>query len=95
MKDPKTRAFDDPAWAWSAFEASSGRRFDLPAAAHLHRRAGFAASWSVLSRDVADGPAAAVDRLLAARRKASTAARPPNSNRPWTRWPPSSPPRPH
>ncbi len=65
MKDPKTRAFDDPAWAWSAFEASSGRRFDLPAAAHLHRRAGFAASWSVLSRDVADGPAAAVDRLLA------------------------------
>jgi len=65
VRDSKTRAFDDPAWAWSGFEPSSGRRFDLSAAAHLHRRAGFAASWSVLARDVADGPAAAVDRLLA------------------------------
>ncbi len=65
MRDSKTRAFDDPAWAWSAFEPTGARRFDLPAAAHLHRRAGFAASWSVLTRDVSDGPSAAVDRLLA------------------------------
>lgn len=65
MRDLKTRAFDDPQWAWSPFDPASGRKFDLRAAAHLHRRAGFAASWSVLARDVADGPGAAVDRLLA------------------------------
>jgi len=32
---------------------------------HLHRRAGFAANWSELQRDLEDGPTAAVDRLLA------------------------------
>jgi uncharacterized protein (DUF1800 family) len=64
MTDSKTRALSDPKWAWSPFEPSGGQRFDLAAAAHLHRRAGFAASWSILARDVADGPSAAVDRLL-------------------------------
>jgi uncharacterized protein (DUF1800 family) len=65
MRETRTRACDDPAWAWSPFEPSSGRPFDVPAVAHLHRRAGFAASWAVLERDLADGPSAAVDRLLA------------------------------
>jgi uncharacterized protein (DUF1800 family) len=32
--------------------------------AHLHRRAGFAAPWAVLQRDLRDGPAASVARLL-------------------------------
>jgi uncharacterized protein (DUF1800 family) len=31
---------------------------------HLHRRAGFAATWAELQRDLKDGPAASVDRLL-------------------------------
>lgn len=31
---------------------------------HLHRRAGFAANWSEIQRDLADGPDAAIDRLL-------------------------------
>ncbi len=65
MRDSKTRAFDDPGRAWSPFEPSSGRRFDLSAAAHLHRRAGFGASWNVLQRDLADGPSTSIDRLLA------------------------------
>jgi uncharacterized protein (DUF1800 family) len=34
---------------------------------HLHRRAGFAAVWDELQRDVHDGPEAAVDRFLAGR----------------------------
>ena len=38
--------------------------WDLARVAHLHRRAGFAAPWSILQRDLADGPAASVDRLL-------------------------------
>lgn len=31
---------------------------------HLHRRAGFAATWDEIQRDLSDGPEAAVDRLL-------------------------------
>jgi uncharacterized protein (DUF1800 family) len=31
---------------------------------HLHRRAGFAATWKELQRDLADGPARSIDRLL-------------------------------
>src|SRR5207244_10080819 len=31
---------------------------------HLHRRAGFAVTWGEIQRDVADGPQAAVARLL-------------------------------
>ena len=31
---------------------------------HLHRRAGFAATWHEIVRDLADGPQAAIDRLL-------------------------------
>jgi uncharacterized protein (DUF1800 family) len=31
---------------------------------HLHRRAGFAATWSEIQRDLKDGPKASIDRLL-------------------------------
>jgi uncharacterized protein (DUF1800 family) len=65
MRESSKRPFEDPAWAWSPFVPSSRQPFDFSAAAHLHRRAGFAASWAVLARDRADGPEAAVDRLLA------------------------------
>lgn len=55
---------EDPARAWAPFEPGPGRPWDRPAAAHLHRRAGFAAPWPILERDLADGPVAAVDRLI-------------------------------
>jgi hypothetical protein len=32
---------------------------------HLHRRAGFAATWQEIQRDLQDGPQASIDRLLA------------------------------
>ena len=54
----------DPARAWSAYEPSATEPWDLPRAANLHRRAGFAAPWSMLQRDLADGPSAAIDRLI-------------------------------
>jgi len=38
--------------------------WDLPKVAHLHRRAGFGASWTELLRDQKAGPDASVDRLL-------------------------------
>jgi uncharacterized protein (DUF1800 family) len=37
---------------------------------HLHRRAGFAATWGEVQRDLADGPVACVDRLLAGKSRA-------------------------
>ena len=55
---------NDPSRAWSVYEPSPGSPWDLPAVAHLHRRAGFSAPWDVLHRDLRDGPAAGVDRLL-------------------------------
>ncbi len=63
---------DDPAWAWAPFEPSAGREWNLSSVAHLHRRAGFAASWPVLERDLSAGPQESVDRLLEGDTKTST-----------------------
>jgi uncharacterized protein (DUF1800 family) len=60
----KKHALDDPAWAWAPFEPASARPWDLSCVSHLHRRAGFAAPWTVLQRDLRAGPTASVDRLL-------------------------------
>ena len=43
------------------------RPWNLRRVIHLHRRAGFAATWDELQRDLSDGPQAAVERLLAGR----------------------------
>jgi uncharacterized protein (DUF1800 family) len=55
---------DDPERAWAPFRPDRSRPWDLEAASHLHRRAGFAAPWAVLRRDVEEGPEASVERLL-------------------------------
>jgi hypothetical protein len=55
---------DDPNGAWAPFEPDPSHPWDLASVSHLHRRAGFAAGWSVLQRDLRDGPAASIDRLL-------------------------------
>ena len=44
MHKPSTSLLNDPARAWAPFEPSSARPWDLASVAHLHRRAGFAAS---------------------------------------------------
>ena len=54
----------DPSWAWAPYVPDPGAPWDLARVAHLHRRAGFAAPWAVLQRDLRDGPEASVDRLL-------------------------------
>src|ERR1017187_4254166 len=64
MKASLTRAPHDPAWAWKPFEPSTTRPWNLSTVAHLHRRAGFAPAWSVLKRDLNDGPSVSVERLL-------------------------------
>jgi uncharacterized protein (DUF1800 family) len=53
---------------WAPFEPTADDPWDLAKAAHLHRRAGFGAGRAELERDVQDGPAASVHRLLRPRR---------------------------
>lgn len=50
---------------WSEYAPTESSPWNLRRVVHLHRRAAFAAPWSELQRDLADGPQAAVDRLLA------------------------------
>src|SRR5687768_6060019 len=54
-----------PEEAWQPFEPGPASPFDRRAAAHLFRRAGFAANWRQLDDAVAAGPKAAVKSLLA------------------------------
>ena len=54
-----------PAQAWESFQPTAEQPFDRRLAAHLYRRAGFAATSHELDEAVKLGPAAAVKRLLA------------------------------
>jgi uncharacterized protein (DUF1800 family) len=49
---------------WAPYEPSAADPWDLRKVAHLHRRAGFGATWAELHRDVEAGVTASVDRLL-------------------------------
>ncbi|NNE00108.1 MAG: DUF1800 domain-containing protein [Pirellulaceae bacterium] len=59
----------DPDWAWSAYEPSTSSPWDLRAAAHLFRRAGFAATRSELDQAVANDPQVVIDRVVAVERE--------------------------
>ena len=52
---------------WDRFVPTADAPWDLRRVVHLHRRAGFAASWSELQRDLADGPETSIRRLLQGR----------------------------
>ena len=66
MNAPSTRTLAqvDAAWAWAPFEPGPDGDWDLAAAAHLYRRAGFGATWGELGQAMAGTPAAAVERLV-------------------------------
>ena len=49
---------------WASYVPDGQAPWDLRRVVHLHRRAGFAATWAELQRDLKDGPAKSVDRLL-------------------------------
>ncbi|HEV3079503.1 MAG TPA: DUF1800 family protein, partial [Gemmataceae bacterium] len=55
------------AQVWSPYQPSSAQPWNLRRVVHLHRRAGFAATWTELQRDLAEGPKASIDRLLSGR----------------------------
>ncbi len=50
---------------WAVYEPSDAEPWNLCRVVHLHRRAGFSATWRELRRDLKDGPKASVDRVLA------------------------------
>ncbi|HUY90175.1 MAG TPA: DUF1800 domain-containing protein [Pirellulales bacterium] len=58
---------------WQPYQPDDKAPWNLRRAAHLHRRAGFAAAGDELQQDLKDGPRAAVDRLLAGKGHASGA----------------------
>jgi uncharacterized protein (DUF1800 family) len=49
---------------WAEYRPTADDPWDLRKVAHLHRRAGLGATWGELQRDLKEGPAASVDRLL-------------------------------
>ncbi len=49
---------------WTPYVPDAKAPWNLERAVHLHRRAGFAATWAELHRDLTDGSGPSVDRLL-------------------------------
>jgi hypothetical protein len=49
---------------WAPYSRDDKAPWNLRRVVHLHGRAGFAATWAELQRDLKDGPAASIDRLL-------------------------------
>jgi uncharacterized protein (DUF1800 family) len=49
---------------WAPYAPDDKTPWDLRRVVHLHRRAGFAATWTELQRDLKDGHTKAIDRLL-------------------------------
>ncbi len=50
---------------WTRYQPGPETPWNLRRVHHLHRRAGFAASWAELERDLKEGPQASVARVLA------------------------------
>ena len=49
---------------WNSYAPEASTPWNLARVVHLHRRAGFAATWREIQRDLADGPQVSVTRLL-------------------------------
>ncbi len=62
------RLQEDP---WAPYEPSAALPWNLQRVVHLHRRAGFGATWSEIQRDLEQGHTAALERLLAGQRTAA------------------------
>lgn len=54
----------DSGQPWRPYVPSKDAPWNLRRVVHLHRRAGFAATWSEIQRDLKDGPTPSIDCLL-------------------------------
>jgi uncharacterized protein (DUF1800 family) len=61
---------------WAPYEPSAEAPWNLRRVVHLHRRAGFAASWPEIERDLKEGPEASVTRLLEGKTRPAGAPEP-------------------
>ncbi len=50
--------------SWARWKPTKEQPWNLKRVVHLHRRAGFGATWAEIQRDINDGPDAAIDRVL-------------------------------
>jgi uncharacterized protein (DUF1800 family) len=57
--------------SWQPYVPDEMAPWDLPRVVHLHRRAGFAAIWDELQRDLADGPGPSIRRVLDAKARSA------------------------
>jgi uncharacterized protein (DUF1800 family) len=60
--ETRTARSSDP---WAPYVPCDTAPWDLRRVVHLHRRAGFAATWGEIRRDLKDGPRPSLDRVLA------------------------------
>ncbi|HZY85084.1 MAG TPA: DUF1800 domain-containing protein [Gemmataceae bacterium] len=74
MQSPVKTGPSEATGPWAAYVPSDQAPWGLRRVVHLHRRAGFAATWGETQRDLKDGPKASLDRVLAG--KAATAGVP-------------------
>ena len=51
--------------SWAPYAPDRDAPWNVRRVMHLHRRAGFGASWQEIQRDIKDGPKASIDRVLA------------------------------
>lgn len=61
---PSSKNDWDSKGLWASYAPADKAAWNLARVVHLHRRAGFAATWKELQRDLQDGPAKSIDRLL-------------------------------
>jgi uncharacterized protein (DUF1800 family) len=57
--------------AWEVYKPDRKNPWNMARVVHLHRRAGLAASWGELRRDLADGPEKSIARMLEGKQSAS------------------------
>ena len=57
---------------WQPYRPTPETPWNLKRVVHLHRRAGFAATWPEIQRDLQDGPARSVERLLSGKSRDAT-----------------------
>ncbi len=64
MHSPPSQPAPESTDLWAPYVPSPEVPWNLRRVVHLHRRAGFAATWGEIQRDLKDGPKASLDRVL-------------------------------
>jgi uncharacterized protein (DUF1800 family) len=65
MHAPSSNLPLDASGPWAPYVPGPDAPWNLGRVVHLHRRAGFAATWGEIQRDLKHGPKASIDRVLA------------------------------